>query len=63
MLVRRVIDDQIDDHAHAALLRAVREFDEVAERAVAGIDAVVVGRCRSRRRGRARAGTASARWR
>ena len=43
MLVRGVIDDEVDDHADAALLGAVRELDEVAERAVARIDAVVIG--------------------
>ncbi len=43
MLVRGVVDDEIDDDANAALLAAMGEFDEVAERAVAGIDAVIVG--------------------
>ena len=43
MLVRGVVHDEVDQHAHAALLRAVRELDEIAERAVARIDAVVVG--------------------
>ena len=43
MLVRRVIHDEIDEHPDAALLRGVREFDEIAERAVSGIDAVVIG--------------------
>ena len=50
MLVRGVVDDEIDEHADAALLGAVGELDEVAEGAVARIDAVVVGRRRSRRR-------------
>ena len=43
MLVRGVVDDEVDEHADAALLGAVGELDEVAERAVARIDAVVVG--------------------
>ena len=42
MLVGGVIDDQVDDDADAALLAAVGELDEVAERAVARIDVVVV---------------------
>ena len=42
MLVRGVVDDEIDDDADAALLAAMGEFDEVAERAVARIDAVIV---------------------
>ena len=43
MLVRGVVDDEVDEHADAALLGAVGELDEIAERAVARIDAVVVG--------------------
>lgn len=43
VLVRGVVDDEIDDDADAALLAAMGEFDEVAERAVTGIDAVIVG--------------------
>ena len=42
MRVRGVIDDEIDDDADAALPAAMGEFDEVAERAVARIDAVIV---------------------
>ena len=42
VLVRGVIDHEIDDDAHAALLRAVGELDEIAQRAVARIDAVIV---------------------
>ena len=42
MLVGGVIDDEIDDDANAALLAAMGELDEVAERAVARIDAVIV---------------------
>jgi hypothetical protein len=38
-----MVDDEVDEHANPALLRAVREFDEVAERAVTGVDTVIVG--------------------
>ena len=38
-----VIDDQVDDHADATLVRLVHELDELAARAVARIDAVEVG--------------------
>ena len=41
--VGRVVDDEIHDHADAPALRLVEELDEVAQRAVAWIDAVVVG--------------------
>ncbi len=43
MLVRGVVDHEIDDHADAALPAAMGELDEIAERAVARIDAVIVG--------------------
>ena len=43
MLIGGVVDDEIDDDADAALPAAMGEFDEVAERAVARIDAVIVG--------------------
>jgi hypothetical protein len=43
MLVGRVVDDEVDEHAYAALLRAVREFDKIADCAVAWIDAVIIG--------------------
>ena len=43
MLVGRVIDDQVDDDANAALLRLVSELDEIAERAVARVHRVIVG--------------------
>ena len=43
MLVRSVINDEVDDDADAALLTAMGEFDKVSERAVAGIDTVIVG--------------------
>jgi hypothetical protein len=38
-----MVDDEIDEHTYAALLRAVGEFDKIADRAVARIDAVVIG--------------------
>src|SRR5262245_14573386 len=43
MLIRRVVDDEIDEHPYSALLRAVGEFDKVADCAVARIDAVIIG--------------------
>ncbi|MGY3078449.1 hypothetical protein ACVWZZ_004857 [Bradyrhizobium sp. LM6.10] len=43
MLVRGVVDHEVDDDADAALLAAMGEFDEIAQRAVTGIDAVIVG--------------------
>ena len=44
VLVRGVVDDQIDDHPDAALACLLGELDEVAGAAVAAIDAVVVQR-------------------
>ena len=38
-----MVDDEIDDHADAERLRVIHEVDEVAERAVLVVDAVVVG--------------------
>jgi len=43
VLVRGMIDDQVDEHADAALLCAMGEFDKIADGAVAWIDAIVVG--------------------
>ena len=43
VFVGGVIDDQINQDAHAPLLRTVREFDKVAQRPEARIDVVVVG--------------------
>ena len=43
VLVRRVVDDEVDQHTNAALLGAVGELDKIAERAVTRIDAVIVG--------------------
>src|SRR6516164_8938836 len=40
--VRGVIDDEVDDHADAPLLAAMRELDEIAESAITRIDAVIV---------------------
>ncbi len=42
MLVGGVVDDEVDDDADAALPAAMGEFDEVAERAVTGIDTVII---------------------
>src|ERR1700738_5010964 len=42
MLVRRVIHDQVYEHPNATLLCGVSKFDEIAERAVSGVDAVVI---------------------
>src|SRR5689334_16662804 len=42
MLIGCVIDYQVDQDANATLLAAVGELDEVAERTIAGIDAVIV---------------------
>src|SRR5258705_10819814 len=43
MLVRGVIDDEIDDDANPTLAAAMGELDEIAQRAVTRIDAVIVG--------------------
>ena len=43
VFVGGVIDDQVDQDAHPPLLRAVREFDEIAQRSETRIDVVVVG--------------------
>jgi hypothetical protein len=42
-LVGGVVDDEIDQHPHPALLRAMGKFDEIAKRAVAPVDAIIVG--------------------
>src|SRR5258705_7014055 len=42
MRVRSVIDDEIDDDADAALSAAMGEFNEVAQRAITWIDAVII---------------------
>jgi hypothetical protein len=38
-----MVDHQIDEHTNAALLRAVSELDEIADRAIARVDAVIIG--------------------
>ncbi len=43
MLIGGVVHHQVDDHPNSTLLSAVRELDEVAERAVTRIDVVIVG--------------------
>jgi hypothetical protein len=40
---RRVIDDEVRNNANAAISGRLREFHEVAERAVARVDVVVIG--------------------
>ena len=62
VLIGGVVDDQVDQHTNAALLRAVGELDEIAERAVSGIDAVIVGNIVSIVAMRARPEMALARW-
>ena len=42
VLVRGVVDHQVDDHPDSALLGRMREFDELTECSVARIDLVVV---------------------
>jgi hypothetical protein len=43
MLVGRVIDDEVDNYADAALLRAVGEVNEVTERSKRRVDGVIIG--------------------
>jgi hypothetical protein len=43
VLVGGVVDDQLGDHAQAAPVRLAHEGAEVAQRAVVGVDVVVVG--------------------
>src|SRR5262245_46849503 len=43
MLVRRVVDDKINDHLQATLFRLLSEIDEVAGRSILRIHAIVVG--------------------
>ena len=42
MFIGSVIDDEINEHAHPALLTAMRKLDKVAEGAVARINPIVV---------------------
>src|SRR5262249_37605368 len=43
VLVRRMVHDQVDEHAYAALLCAMGERKEVDEGGIGGVDAIVVG--------------------
>ena len=43
MLVRRVIEDEIDEDAHLPLVRFSHELIEVRHRPVVGIDRTIVG--------------------
>jgi hypothetical protein len=42
MLVRGVVERELDDHLHPAIVRRLEEGLEVVERAVGGIDLPVV---------------------
>ena len=42
VLVGGVVDDEVDDHLDAAVVRGAHELDEVAEVAEPRVDAVVV---------------------
>ena len=61
VLIRRVVDDELGDDPQAARVRRVEKRAEVLQRAVARVHALVVRRCRSRRRGAATGRTAAAR--
>jgi len=63
MGVRGVIDDKIDDDADTALPAAMGESDEIAERSVARVDAVIVGDVVTVVAARGKAETASAKSR
>jgi hypothetical protein len=43
MLVGGVVDDEVDEHPNATLFGGMGEFDEIAQRAVGRVDAVIVG--------------------
>ena len=43
VFVRGVIDHKVHQHPDPALFRSVRKFDKITERAVARIDAIIVG--------------------
>ena len=62
MLIGGVVHDEVDEDANAALLGAMGEIDKIAERAVARIDAVVVGHVIAVVAMRRRLETASAKW-
>jgi hypothetical protein len=42
MFVGRVIDDEIDNDANAALSGSVGEFNEITVRAIGWVDAVII---------------------
>src|SRR5215472_8140438 len=43
MLVRGVVDDQVDDDAYVALVRAGNDAAKIRQRAVVGVDAAIIG--------------------
>jgi len=43
VLVRGVVDDQIDNHPHPTVFCGLDELDEIPQRPQGGVDAVVVG--------------------
>ena len=43
VLVGSMIHYQVNQNANAALLRRVREFDEIAQRSITRVDVVVIG--------------------
>ena len=38
-----MVDDEIDNHANAALPAAMGEFDKITKRAVAWVHAIIIG--------------------
>jgi hypothetical protein len=42
MFIGRVVYDQIDEHTQSSLSTAFRELDKVPQRAIPGVDAVVI---------------------
>ena len=63
MLVRGVIEHQFRDHAQPALVRLAEEGAEVVQRAVAGVDALVIGDVVAVVLPAAKGRRATARWR
>src|SRR5690349_9898628 len=43
MRIGSMVDDEIDNDAQAALLTAMSKLNEVAQRAVSGIDSIIIG--------------------
>jgi hypothetical protein len=43
MLVRCMVNDQIDQYAYATLLASMSKLHEIAQRAVTRVDAVIIG--------------------